>query len=514
MPYHKCIDYSLYLVTDSTLVPEGTTLLGQVEKALQGGVTIVQLREKEMDTGDFIALALQLKTLTQQYKVPLIINDRIDVALAIDADGVHIGQDDMPLATARRILGHGKIIGVSVNNTDETKAAVDGGADYLGIGAVWFTSTKALKKQPLGVEGVTRILASMKDRRIPSVAIGGINLENAEGLLMGSFIEDDIEGYPQRRRLDGLAVVSAIIASPDPRITCDQFTSILAATNKALNIANRPTVDHVLDHVEIAVQRIRDQTPMVHHITNNVVINDNANATLAVGASPIMSQNRVELEELAAVNGAMVLNMGTLNDIDTMVLAAQANGRHGNPVVLDPVGGGATTFRKQVVQRFLSEAPLTIIKGNGGEILSMANRGGRSRGVDSLGGVDEENAKAAVEALALQHKCIVAMTGPVDYVSDGRRTYAIDNGDPMLVNITGSGCMVTSIVACFAAANRSDYLLATVSAILMVNIASEVAMARGDVRGPGTFRSALIDELYQTSLSPNVLRDKARLRLL
>lgn len=122
-----------------------------------------------------------------------------------------------------------------------------------------------------------------------------------------------------------------------------------------------------------------------------------------IGASPIMSTNRVEVEELAAVNGAMLLNMGTLNDIDTMIYAAQANGRHGNPVILDPVGGGATTFRKQTVQRFINEANLTIIKGNGAEILSLANRGGRSRGVDSVGGVDRENAKNAVKELAQKY---------------------------------------------------------------------------------------------------------------
>jgi thiamine-phosphate diphosphorylase/hydroxyethylthiazole kinase len=156
MANHKCVDYSLYLVTDSSLVPSHTTLLGQIEQALEGGVTIVQLREKDMDTGPFIDLARQVKALTQKYNVPFIINDRLDVALAVDADGVHIGQDDMPLVEARRILGHGKIIGVSCNNEDEARQATTDGADYLGIGAVWFTSTKELKKEPLGVAGVRR----------------------------------------------------------------------------------------------------------------------------------------------------------------------------------------------------------------------------------------------------------------------------------------------------------------------------------------------------------------------
>ncbi|ORZ10119.1 Hydroxyethylthiazole kinase family-domain-containing protein [Absidia repens] len=507
MANHKCVDYSLYLVTDSSLVPSNATLLGQIEKALLGGVTLVQLREKEMDTGPFIELGKKVKALTQKHQVPLIINDRLDVALAIDADGVHIGQDDMPLVEARKILGHDKIIGVSCNNEEEAKKAVEEGADYLGIGAVWFTSTKSLKKQPLGVSGVRRILESIDGYNGYSVAIGGINLNNAKELMVGGSTKGST------CTLNGLAIVSAIIGASDPKDVCEKFTSILKESTKSLHQADRNTVDAILTHCSKAIKNVMTATPMVHHITNNVVINDNANATLAVGASPIMSTNRVEMEELAKMNGAMVLNMGTLNDIDTMILAAQANNRYGNPVVLDPVGGGATTFRKAVVQRFINEARMTIIKGNGGEILSMANRGGRSRGVDSLGNVDEQTAVLAVKELAQKHQCIVAMTGPIDYVSDGVRTYAIHNGDPILACITGSGCMVTSIVACFAAANRSDYLLATMIGILTVNIASELAMQRQEVRGPGTFRSALIDELYNiTHKSPDALLQFANIR--
>ena len=148
------VDYSLYLVTDSSLVPQGSTFLGQIEKALEGGVTLVQLREKDLDTGPFIELAHKVKALTRQFKVPLIINDRIDVALAIDAEGVHIGQDDMPLTRARQLFGNNKIIGVSCNTIEEAQIAVRDGADYLGIGAVWDTATKKLTKKTLGIQGV------------------------------------------------------------------------------------------------------------------------------------------------------------------------------------------------------------------------------------------------------------------------------------------------------------------------------------------------------------------------
>lgn len=248
-------------------------------------------------------------------------------------------------------------------------------------------------------------------------------------------------------------------------------------------------------------------------IIDYVVINDNANATLAVGASPIMSTNPQEFEDLAAINGAMLLNMGTLNDVDSMILAAQVNARNNNPVILDPVGCGATSHRKDVLQRFLQECDLTVLKGNAGEILSIAGLGGKSRGVDSVGDNEEKVLVSAVKSVAKQNNCIVGLTGPTDYISDGTRVIAIDNGDALLPMITGSGCMVSSIVACFAAANRDDYLLATVSGILAVTVASEIAAKRDYVNGPGTFRAALIDELYNVANQPELLGKHAKVRV-
>ncbi|KAI9321648.1 Hydroxyethylthiazole kinase family-domain-containing protein [Dichotomocladium elegans] len=502
---HKLhVDYSLYLVTDSGLVPEGTTLLEQVERALEGGTTIVQLREKNLETGPFIALAREVQKLTKRFNVPLIINDRIDVALAIDADGVHVGQDDMPMTQARQILGPKKIIGVSVNTITEAEEAIRAGADYLGVGAVWDTNTKKLTNNTLGIDGVKAILDAVSP--IPSVAIGGVKLENALDLL---------EGAP---KLNGLAVVSAIIGSPDPAKTCQEFQQIIQsslAANNSKSGAPKSAVDSALQFAVQAAIRLREIGPLIHHITNYVVINDNANATLAVGASPFMSTKFEELEDVAKMNGAMVLNMGTLDDIQTMIAASKANAARGNPVIFDPVGAGATEFRKTTTQRFLRECDLTVIKGNGAEILSIAGRGGASRGVDSIGdNGGEANAAMAVKELAEKQGCVVAMTGPIDYVSDGKRVFAIENGHSLLPCITGSGCMVSSIVGCFTAANRNDYLLATVAAILTVTIASELAVKHGDVRGPGTFRSALIDELYKVTCNPQLIAEHAKLRAL
>ncbi|KAL9550837.1 hypothetical protein MBANPS3_004544 [Mucor bainieri] len=500
----KKVDYSLYLVTDRSLVPEGKTFLGQIERALEGGVTLVQLREKDTETGPFIDFAFKVKALTRKFGVPLIINDRLDVAQAVDAEGVHIGQDDMPLTRAREILGPHKIIGVSCNTEEEAAIAIRDGADYLGIGAVWFTSTKKNIKEPLGVEGVQRILKSMEANPVPTVAIGGIGAKNACELLEGS--------DTGKIHIDGLAIVSAIMAAEDPKVACEELLRLIRSSLSKVGVKANNTVKDAVQFAVQAAKNIKEKTPMVHHITNYVVINDNANATLAVGASPIMSTNRQEMEELAAVNGAMLLNMGTLNDVDAMILAAQANARHKNPVVLDPVGCGATKFRRETLARFLSECDLTVVKGNAGEILSMAGLGGKSRGVDSVGNNDEQLMVDAVKTLARQNNCVIGLTGPTDYVSDGERVFAIENGDALLPLITGSGCMVSSIVACFTAANRDDYLLATVAGILTVTVASEIAAAREYVNGPGTFRAALIDELYNVTNSPELLEKYARIR--
>ncbi|KAI9252255.1 Hydroxyethylthiazole kinase family-domain-containing protein [Helicostylum pulchrum] len=500
----KKIDYSLYLVTDRSLVPSQKTFLGQIERALEGGVTLVQLREKDTETGSFIQLAFEVKELTRKYGVPLLINDRLDVALAIDAEGVHIGQDDMPLKQARLLLGPKKIIGVSCNTEQEAEIAIRDGADYLGIGAIWFTSTKKNIKTPLGIEGLQRILKSMQENPIPTVAIGGISAKNACELITGS--------NTGKIHVDGLAIVSAIMAAEDPKTACQELSRLISSSLSSLGVKLNTTVDDALAFAVEGCKKIKSTTPMVHHITNYVVINDNANATLAVGASPIMSTNRQELDQLAAVNGAMLLNMGTLNDVDMMILAAQVNARNKNPVVLDPVGCGATTFRKETLARFLNECDLTVIKGNAGEILSMAGLGGKSRGVDSVGENEEQVMVNAVKLLARQNNCVIGLTGPTDYISDGDRVFAIDNGHAYLPLITGSGCMVSSIVACFAAANKDDYLLATVAGILTVTVASEIAAARDYVNGPGTFRAALIDELYNVSNSPDLIKRYAKLR--
>lgn len=199
------IDYSLYLVTNREILGE-TNFFNGVEKAIKGGVSVVQLREKELSSDEFLKVAKKMKNLTDSYKIPLIINDNVEVAKSIDCVGVHIGQDDEGLIEAREILGDKKIIGVSVENEKETREAIENGADYLGVGTIFFTPTKKDIKTPIGLEKLKKIVSNSS---IPTVAIGGINLENV-GEVMGCGV-------------DGVAVISAILASYDIEQTSQDF---------------------------------------------------------------------------------------------------------------------------------------------------------------------------------------------------------------------------------------------------------------------------------------------------
>lgn len=193
-------DYSIYLVTDDGCL-QGRALIDCVREALEGGVTLVQYRAKTASSAEMYAEALQLKALCDSFNVPLIINDRLDIAMAVGAAGVHLGQDDLPCAAARKILGEDYIIGVSAHNQAEAKAALQSGADYLGCGAVFGTATKADVKK-LGTDGLAAIC---KAKGLPVVGIGGVTADN----------------YREVRAAgaDGAAIVSGILAQPDIRTT-------------------------------------------------------------------------------------------------------------------------------------------------------------------------------------------------------------------------------------------------------------------------------------------------------
>ncbi|MBP7332634.1 MAG: Thiamine-phosphate synthase [Firmicutes bacterium ADurb.Bin373] len=191
------VDYSLYLVTDRGMLG-GKNLYKAVEEAVRGGVTLLQLREKDVGSGEFYNIAVEMKKLAGLYRTPLIINDRLDIALAVDADGLHIGQEDLPLEVARKLLGPGKILGYSVSNQAEAVYGEENGADYLGAGPVYHTGSKEVAIEPIGPAGLKRIKESVS---IPVVGIGGIGIANI--------------GEVKESGIAGISVISAILARRD-----------------------------------------------------------------------------------------------------------------------------------------------------------------------------------------------------------------------------------------------------------------------------------------------------------
>jgi len=198
------IDYSLYLVTDRDVL-NGRDLVSSVEEAILGGVTLIQLREKNISSLEFYNIALKIKYLTDKYSIPLIINDRVDVAIAIDAAGVHLGQSDFPCEVARKIMGKNKLIGISVGNLKEAKLAEKQGADYIGVGAVFVTGTK-LDAIAVSINTLEDIKRNIK---IPVVAIGGINEKNYCKL--------------KDTGIDGIAVISAILGKENIKEAAEKF---------------------------------------------------------------------------------------------------------------------------------------------------------------------------------------------------------------------------------------------------------------------------------------------------
>ena len=236
--------------------------------------------------------------------------------------------------------------------------------------------------------------------------------------------------------------------------------------------------------------RVRDQRPLVHHITNMVVMNDTANITLAIGASPVMAHALEEVEEMVKLARALVLNIGTLTpeQIEAMLRAGQRANELGIPIVLDPVGAGATSLRTQSALRLLRELHISTIRGNASEVGTLVGVAAETRGVDSIS-LSEDREVVASRA-AREFACTVAITGARDVISDGERLARVDNGHPLLAAITGSGCMATTLVGAFLAV-ESDAWLATTAGLVAMGLAGEIAAPKAG--GPGTFRSHLLD---------------------
>lgn len=253
---------------------------------------------------------------------------------------------------------------------------------------------------------------------------------------------------------------------------------------------------------------VRAQAPLIHNITNFVVMNNTANALLALGASPAMIHSTDEVEDFVAVSRALVVNIGTLysEQVAACKLAAARARVLGIPWVLDPVGAGATPYRCTVAAALARLGP-DVIRGNGSEILTLAQAAsGSGRGVDSVDA--SEVALAAAQRLAVERQTVVAVTGAVDYVTDGVRVAEIHNGDPLMVRVTGLGCSATAVIGAFLAVEPEAFA-ATLAALAVFGVAGEVAA--GWAAGPGSLQVALLDALY--TLDAATLEAKARIVL-
>jgi len=240
--------------------------------------------------------------------------------------------------------------------------------------------------------------------------------------------------------------------------------------------------------------RIRAEAPLVHNITNYVVMNLTANALLALGASPVMAHAVEEVEEMVGLASALVINIGTLSQswIEAMLLAGRAAKRKGVPVVLDPVGCGATRLRTETALRILKEVQPAILRGNGSEIRALFLQEQATKGVDS-----RHPAEAALEAaqgLSIRFGCTVSVSGPVDLIIHGDSVIRVANGHPLMPRVTGLGCAASALTGAFAAVDRSP-LLAGAHAMAIMGIAGEMAAEQAE--GPGSFQIRFLDALYR-----------------
>ena len=499
----KYIAWSLYLVTDSTPAILGDKdIVDVVQQAIRGGVGVVQYREKHADTGMMIEVASRIHAVTQRYKIPLLINDRLDVCQAVGAEGVHIGQDDIDIVTARDVLGPDAIIGVTASSPQEAKKAINDGADYLGIGTTFATPTKTDTKHIIGTRGLQEILDACDtgtEKSIPCVAIGSINCWNVQRVLHQSAAGTN--------GLNGVAVVSAIVASSEPETAARYLLECIKSAPTSFYTSVPPSrqmitnLKDLLSQVPSVIQKHVSSNVLCHNMTNTVVQNFVANVCLATGSSPIMSDNGAEAADLAQLDGALVINMGTAtpDKIEAFIAGMRAYDSVGSPVVFDPVGGGATTLRRNTVKTLLGAGFFSVIKGNEGEISAVAGlSNGQQHGVDSGPSNSTANEKAKlVRNLARREHAIILMTGKTDYLSDGTRTLAINNGSPWLGRMTGSGCALGAVVASYMAVHPHDKFLGVLAGVLHYELAAEWAEREELCKGPGSFGPVFLDMLYK-----------------
>ncbi|WFD30186.1 hypothetical protein MSPP1_001203 [Malassezia sp. CBS 17886] len=536
----RTADYSVYLVTGRELLPEGMGYLESLEASLRdGNVSMVQIREKKASYKEFVdiartSLAVCDKVCTvcihaeAQYGVTMVINDNVAVAAELpERVGVHLGQDDAQLQYARERLGQNRLLGISVHTVDEAHAALGSPADYAGVGPCWPTLSKEgiAKEDVLMLQGAREVVAALADtrgaRRLPAVLIGGINANTAMRTLCGA---QSATNAP-----DGIAVISAVVAQRDPGRAAATLRAIVRSFQehggRALEWQPAPPVlpAQLVDEV-VALLAEKEHAASTDHsrvlvqsITSHVSSNFSANVALAFSVSPIMSSEAEEADALSHAIQALLLNIGTITADARrgMGRAGPAANAAGVPVVLDPVGVGATPFRYETANDILNHTQVTLLKGNAAELATLVQSTDvRAQGVDSVG---ELAAPAAlVRELARQEGCLVLLTGEVDYLTDGNTIITSRCGSPLLGRVTATGCALGVLVAAgIAFAMRKNHtqlargstlrsapprmhrklLVGALAGLLVYTIAAERAASLPSVHGPGTFVPALLDAI-------------------
>ncbi|WP_421919634.1 hydroxyethylthiazole kinase [Marinifilum sp.] len=244
------------------------------------------------------------------------------------------------------------------------------------------------------------------------------------------------------------------------------------------------------------LKAIKAHSPLVHNITNYVVMNNTANALLAIGASPVMAHAQEEVKDMVGIASALVINMGTLSKewVESMIIAGLRANEKKIPIVFDPVGAGATAYRSQIATRIINNCNPEIIRGNASEIMALVNQEMITKGVDSI--VSTNSAIDSAKYLAQLHECIVVVSGEVDYITDGNRLEKVTFGSSMMEKITGMGCTSTALLGAFVATN-SNLFEAAVNGMMVMGITGELAKAKAN--GPGSMQMHFLDCLYHLS---------------
>lgn len=264
-------------------------------------------------------------------------------------------------------------------------------------------------------------------------------------------------------------------------------------------------MENISSQVANIFTKIKKGKPLIHHITNFVVMNDTANVTLHLGALPVMAHAQEEMEEMVNIASALIINIGTLSNtwVESMLMAGKRANKRGIPIILDVVGAGATSYRTEVCRTLLQKLHISVVKGNAGEIGILSGAGGEVKGVESVG--ETKNINNAVSAFAKKHQTTVVITGKRDIIIDGHILYGVDNGDFWLTTNTGTGCMSTTVVGVFCAVEK-DYALASAAALATFGLAAEIAAK--NAKGPASFKIALLDSLY--NMNEEALEKKAK----